>query len=186
MALVGVKGGLLAIDAEGVVLPSADFTAESASLYPRIAGVESSPQGPEGSARGDPVVEKAAALVLAVGPEWKQIGLTECRPTRRPGVRRWELVGRHRGRSCLGRRRAVRLRASLWQQRRSPGSGRSKPILRRPKRTVRLISRRRRSTPPRHRSRRFRHRDSTSFSYGTAHASVRHDSQKSGFIPAAR
>ena len=93
VAMVGVKGGLLAIDAEGVVLPSADFTAESASLYPRIAGVESSPQGPEGSAWGDPVVEEGAALALAVGPEWKQLGLTECRPVGKPGFRRWELVG---------------------------------------------------------------------------------------------
>jgi hypothetical protein len=93
VAMVGVKGGLLAVDAEGVVLPSADFTAESASLYPRIAGVDSSPQGPEGSAWGDPVVEEGAALALAVGPEWKQLGLTECRPVGRPGFRRWELVG---------------------------------------------------------------------------------------------
>jgi hypothetical protein len=93
VAMVGVKGGLLAVDAEGVVLPSADFTAESASIYPRIAGVESSPQGPEGSAWGDPVVEEGAALALAVGPEWKQLGLTECRPVGRPGFRRWELVG---------------------------------------------------------------------------------------------
>jgi hypothetical protein len=93
VAMVGVKGGLLAVDAEGVVLPSADFTAESASLYPRIAGVESSPQGPEGSAWGDPIVEEGAALALAVGPEWKQLGLTECRPVGKYGHRRWELVG---------------------------------------------------------------------------------------------
>ena len=93
VAMVGVKGGLLAVDAEGVVLPSADFTAESASLYPRIAGVESSPQGPEGSAWGDPSVEEGAALTLAVGPEWKPLGLTECRPVGKYGLRRWELVG---------------------------------------------------------------------------------------------
>jgi len=93
VAMVGVKGGLLAVDAEGVVLPSGDFTAESASLYPRISGVESSPQGPEGSAWGDPVVEEGAALAVAVGPEWKQLELTECRPVGRPGFRRWELVG---------------------------------------------------------------------------------------------
>jgi hypothetical protein len=38
-------------------------------------------------------VEEGAALALAVGPEWKQLGLTECRPVGRPGFRRWELVG---------------------------------------------------------------------------------------------
>ncbi len=48
-AMVGVSGGLLAVDAEGVVLPSADFTAESAAVYPRLSGIESSPQGPEGA-----------------------------------------------------------------------------------------------------------------------------------------
>jgi len=93
VAMVGVQGGLLAIDADGVVLPSADFTAESAALYPRISGVESSPQGPEGSAWGDPVVEEGAALAVAVGPEWKSLGLMECRPVGKFGLRRWELVG---------------------------------------------------------------------------------------------
>lgn len=93
VAMVGVKGGLLAIDADGVVLPSGDFTAESAAEYPRISGVESSPQGPEGSSWGDPVVEEAAAVAVAVGPEWKPLGLVECRPEGRQGMRRWELVG---------------------------------------------------------------------------------------------
>ena len=93
VAMIGVKGGLLAVDADGVVLPSGDFTAESAAAYPRISGVESSPQGPEGSPWGDPVVEEAAAVAVAVGPEWKPLGLVECRPVGRQGLRRWELVG---------------------------------------------------------------------------------------------
>lgn len=93
VAMVGVRGGLLAIDADAVVLPSADFTAESAAAYPRIGGVESSPQGPEGSPWGDPIVEEAAALAVAVGPEWKSLGLVECRPVGKPGAQRWELVG---------------------------------------------------------------------------------------------
>ena len=93
VAMVSVKGGLLAIDAEAVVLPSADFTADAAALYPRITGVDSSPQGPEGSPWGDPVVEEGAALAVAIGPEWKPLGLTECRPTVTYGQRRWELIG---------------------------------------------------------------------------------------------
>ena len=93
VAMVGVKGGLLAVDADAVVLPSGDFTAESAAEYPRISGVETSPQGPEGSSWGDPVVEEAAAVAVAVGPEWKPLGLVECRPEGRQGMRRWELVG---------------------------------------------------------------------------------------------
>ena len=93
VAMVGVKGGLLAIDADGVVLPSADFTAESAAVYPRITGIDSSPQGPEGSPWGDPLVDEGAAVALAVGPEWQQLGFTECRPAGTSGLRRWALIG---------------------------------------------------------------------------------------------
>jgi hypothetical protein len=93
VAMVGVKGGLLAIDADGVVLPSGDFTAESAAVYPRITGIDSSPQGPEGTPWGDPLVDEGAAVAVAVGPEWKSLGFTECRPVGKHGLRRWELVG---------------------------------------------------------------------------------------------
>lgn len=92
VAMVGVRGGLLAIDADAVVLPSGDFTGEAAARYPRIKGIESSPQGPEGSAWGDPVVEEAAALAVAIGPEWNDLGLIECRPRLEDGRRVWELV----------------------------------------------------------------------------------------------
>jgi len=93
VAMVGVKGGLLAVDGEGVVLPSADFTAESAAAYPRISGVESSPQGPEGFPWGDPLVEEGAALAAAIGPEWTPLGLVECRPVGLRDRRGWELAG---------------------------------------------------------------------------------------------
>lgn len=92
VAMVSVTGGLLAIDAEGVVLPSADFTAEDAARYPRIVGVATSPQGPEGSPWGDQVVEEAAALAVAIGPEWNDLGLTECRATVEEGRRIWVVV----------------------------------------------------------------------------------------------
>lgn len=92
-AMVAVKGGLLAVDAESVVLPSADFTAEVAAEYPRLAGVDSSPQGPEGARWGDPVVEEGAAVAAVIGPEWRALGLVECRPVGAAGARRWELVG---------------------------------------------------------------------------------------------
>ena len=92
-AMVGVAGELLAVDAEGTVLPSADFTAESAAAYPRLSGIESSPQGPEGARWGDPAVEEGAALLHLVGPEWRTLGLVECRPVPNgAGGRFWELV----------------------------------------------------------------------------------------------
>jgi len=93
VAMVGVKGGLMAVDAEGVVLPSADFTAELAAGYPRVSGVESSPQGPEGSRWGDPLVEEGAVLAQVIAPEWRALDLVECRPVVERGVRMWELVG---------------------------------------------------------------------------------------------
>lgn len=93
VAMVTVKGGLLAVDGEGVVLPSADFTPESAAAYPRIAGITSSPQAPEGFPWGDPLIEEGAALAAAIGPEWTALGLEECRPVGGRGARGWELVG---------------------------------------------------------------------------------------------
>jgi len=93
VAMVSVKGGLLAVDAEGVVLPSGDFTPEAAAEYPRVTGIESSPQGPEGSAWGDTAVEEAAAMAVVIGPEWKSLGLVDCRPKAVSGARAWELVG---------------------------------------------------------------------------------------------
>lgn len=93
VAMVRVKDGLFAVDAEGVVLPSADFSAESAAEYPRISGVQSSPQGPEGSPWGDGIVEEGAALAVAIGPEWEGLNLEECRTTNEHGTRMWELIG---------------------------------------------------------------------------------------------
>jgi hypothetical protein len=92
VGMVSVTGGLLAIDAEGAVLPSADFTAEDAARYPRIVGVATSPQGPEGSPWGDPIVEEAAALAVAIGPEWHDLHLIECRATAEQGRRVWVLA----------------------------------------------------------------------------------------------
>jgi hypothetical protein len=93
VAMVTVTGGLLAVDGEGVVLPSADFTPESAAAYPRITGIASSPQAPEGFPWGDPLVEEGAALAAAIGPEWVALGLEECRPVGGRAARGWELVG---------------------------------------------------------------------------------------------
>jgi len=92
VAMVVWQGGLLAVDAEGVVLPSADFTPESAAAYPKVQGVTSSPLGLEGSRWGDPVVDEAAAVAAAVGPDWKTLELREIRPVVTAGRRTWELV----------------------------------------------------------------------------------------------
>lgn len=94
VAMVSVPGGLLAVDAEGIVLPSEDFTAESAARYPKITGIDSGPRGAAGFAWGDPRVEEGAAIAAVIGPEWGPLGLVECRPAAldRP-PRPWELLG---------------------------------------------------------------------------------------------
>jgi hypothetical protein len=93
VAMIAVPGGLLAVDADGIVLPSDDFTAESAARYPRLAGIASSPRGAAGYPWGDPAVEEGAALAAVVGPEWKSLALVELRPVGEPTRRSWDLSG---------------------------------------------------------------------------------------------
>lgn len=97
VAMVGVPGGLLAVDAEGVVLPSDDFTGEngeSAGRYPKIAGISSGPLTAFGFPWGDPLVEEGATLAAVLGPEWQPLGLLECRPVLQDSREQgWEVVG---------------------------------------------------------------------------------------------
>jgi hypothetical protein len=93
VAMVAWQDGLLAVDAEGFVLPSADFTAADAARYPRVTGVASSPQGVEGAPWGDAAVAEAAAVAAALGPDWEALRLVELRPVRERDARLWELVG---------------------------------------------------------------------------------------------
>jgi hypothetical protein len=92
VAMVAVPGGLLAVDADGVVLPSEDFSAESAATYPKVSGIASGPRGAVGCPWGDPLVEQAAALAAALGPDWSRLGLVECRPVPGRQPTAWELV----------------------------------------------------------------------------------------------
>lgn len=96
VAMVSWQGGLLAVDSEGVVLPSADFTPESATGYPKVTGIDSSPLGLEGTRWGDPAVDEAAAVAAAIGPEWRALELREIRPVTAGGRRAWELVAADR------------------------------------------------------------------------------------------
>ena len=75
VAMVEVSGGLLPIDAEGVLLPTEDFTPEAARDYPRIAGVTGSPLGPIGTRWGDPKAEAAAKLAELLAGPWKSLRL---------------------------------------------------------------------------------------------------------------
>lgn len=92
VAMVAVPGGLLAVDADGVVLPSEDFSAESASTYPKVSGIATGPRGAVGFPWGDPFVEQAAALAAALGPDWARLGFVECRPVAGRQPTAWEMV----------------------------------------------------------------------------------------------
>lgn len=102
VAMVSWQDGLLAVDAEGVVLPSADFTAAAAARYPRVAGIQSTPQGTEGFPWGDAAVEEAAAVAAALGPDWEALGLVEIRPVRERNARMWELSAADGSRILFG------------------------------------------------------------------------------------
>jgi hypothetical protein len=75
VAMVEVPGGLLPIDADGILLPTEDFTPEQARDYPRAAGIDSTPLGPVGTRWGDPKVEAAAKLAELLADDWQQLGL---------------------------------------------------------------------------------------------------------------
>jgi hypothetical protein len=94
VAMVRVPGGLLPVDAEGVLLPIDDFNEQSAAEYPKITGIESGPRAAVGFPWGDPLVEDAAAVAAVIGPEWDPLSLIECRPVAAAGEpRQWEIVG---------------------------------------------------------------------------------------------
>jgi hypothetical protein len=95
VAMVRVDGGVLPVDGEGVVLPSDGFTPESASSYPKVLGIGSSPQGPAGTPWGDEAVEEAASLAALIRPEWRALGGVQIQGKAREGTetgRSWTLV----------------------------------------------------------------------------------------------
>jgi len=79
VAMVEVKGGLFPVDADGVLLPPADFSVSEARRYPLIQNVHSTPQGPAGTNWGDIVVSAGARLTAVLKPYWKRFHLAAVR-----------------------------------------------------------------------------------------------------------
>jgi hypothetical protein len=77
--MVEVPGGLLPIDEDSVLLPTADFSSEDAEGYLRVSGVGSSPLGPLGTPWGDPNVEAAARLAAQLEPTRRELNLRSIR-----------------------------------------------------------------------------------------------------------
>jgi hypothetical protein len=76
VAMVEVPGpALLPVDAEGVLLPTEDFSPADARHYPRIAEIKTSPIGPVGTRWGDTRVSGAALVAAALGEHWDALKL---------------------------------------------------------------------------------------------------------------
>jgi len=75
VAMVEVPGGLLPVDAQGVLLPTAGFSATEAQNYPRIVGISTSPRGLIGTPWGDASVEQGAKLTALLTDAWPTLGL---------------------------------------------------------------------------------------------------------------
>ncbi len=80
VAMVEVDGGVLAIDGEATVLPSEDFSADEARLYPRIAKIQTGPRGPTGTRWGDTGVAAGAQLALFLRESWPTLQLRRIIP----------------------------------------------------------------------------------------------------------
>jgi hypothetical protein len=68
VAMVAVAEGLLPIDEESVLLPTADFSPHEAQKYPRVEGIASRPLKSLGTTWGDPSVTAAAHLASLLAP----------------------------------------------------------------------------------------------------------------------
>ncbi len=79
VAMVEVSGGLLPVDADAILLPTADFSPAEAENYLRIAGAASSPLGPLGTAWADPAIAAAAKLADLLQPAWTDLQLRRIR-----------------------------------------------------------------------------------------------------------
>jgi hypothetical protein len=67
--------GLLPIDANGVLLPPADFAPEQAREYLRIAATDATPPASVGMAWGDPRIHGGARIANLLQHAWKNLGL---------------------------------------------------------------------------------------------------------------
>lgn len=76
VCMVKVPRGLLPVDAEGVLLPSEDFSpTEAATQYLAVRDVDREPTSPVGSRWGDARALGGAEIAAAIGDVWKQLRL---------------------------------------------------------------------------------------------------------------
>lgn len=78
--VVEVPGGLYAVDEQGVLLPSEDFSPAQTQQYPRVRGIDRAPLGLAGSAWGDARVTAAAQVASVLRPLWTEGQFTSIAP----------------------------------------------------------------------------------------------------------
>jgi len=66
-----VPDGQIPLDADGIILPTADFSAADASQYPILRNVSAKPKLRPGSVWDDPVILSATRLAETVSEKWK-------------------------------------------------------------------------------------------------------------------
>ncbi|WP_157605948.1 cell division protein FtsQ/DivIB [Schlesneria paludicola] len=75
VAMVQVPGGRIPIDLSGVVLPTADFSANDLASFPLIQNIAPSPSLRPGSVWKDPALQSAAKLANLLRDKWQPLKL---------------------------------------------------------------------------------------------------------------
>ena len=122
VAMVEVPGGLYPVDIQGTVLPSADFTAQQASQYPRLAGVDTIPVGPVGTYWGDARVRGGAAVASALREAWSELRLARIVPSSTSNTGTFELLTSGQIRILWATPRDRKPRAKHWPKKNRPTS----------------------------------------------------------------
>lgn len=84
VCMVEKKTGLYPVDAEGILLPSSDFSLAETAHFLKVVGVRSTPLGPEGTSWGDPAVIGAARIAAFLHDKWDRLELRSIQPASAP------------------------------------------------------------------------------------------------------
>ncbi len=75
VCMVKLGDQLFPVDADAVLLPGGDFTAQEKSKYPRLDGIDQRPMGGVGRRWGDGRVAGGAEIAAALLPIWEKLKL---------------------------------------------------------------------------------------------------------------
>jgi hypothetical protein len=81
ICMVEIRGDLLPVDIQGVLLPRGDFSPIEAGRYPRLVGIKTVPAGTVGESWGDPRVVGGVEIAAALGDAWDELKLSQIVPS---------------------------------------------------------------------------------------------------------